>query len=120
MKNSRREFLKKSALASAGVYFGAIGFSAKSYGNILGANDRVRVGVVGFSDRFKNSLLPAFMHLNTELNFDIVAVSDIWKIRREEGVAHLKEKFNHEIKGYRNNEELYESKSVDAVIISTA
>jgi predicted dehydrogenase len=111
---SRRSFIKKSALAA-----GALAFSAKSYANIIGANDRVRVGVLGFSDRFRGSLLPSFMNHNKELDFDIVGVSDIWKIRRDEGVAHLSEKMGHEVKGYRNNDELLDSKSVDAVIIST-
>ncbi len=46
--------------------------------------------------------------------------SDIWKLRREEGRAHLKDKFGHDMKAYRNNDELYASKDVDAVIISTA
>jgi predicted dehydrogenase len=120
MKNSRREFIKKTTLATAGAYMGAIGFSAKSYGNILGANGKVRVGVVGFSDRFKGSLLPAFTNHHKELNFDIVALSDIWKVRREAGQAHLKEKLGHDVQVFRNNDELYNSKSVDAVIISTA
>lgn len=120
MKNSRRDFIKKSALATAGTYLGAIGFGAKSYGNIIGANDRVRVGVVGFSDRFRSSLLPAFAGHHKELNFDMVAVSDIWKRRREEGQAILKEKMGHDIKTFVNNEALYSSKEVDAVIISTA
>ena len=117
---SRRDFLKKSTLAAAGTYLGAMGFSAKSYGNILGANDRVRVGVIGFSDRFRSSLLPAFLHHYQETNFDIVAVSDIWKIRRDEGQAFLQEKMAHEVKAYPNNEALYDAKGVDAVIISTA
>ncbi|HEY0743072.1 MAG TPA: Gfo/Idh/MocA family oxidoreductase [Chryseosolibacter sp.] len=120
MKNSRREFIKKSALAAAGTYMGSLAFSAKSYGNILGANGKVRVGVVGFSDRFRSSLLPAFTANHTALNFDIVGVSDIWRIRREEGKAHLEKTMGHDVKAYRNNEELYDSKSVDAVIISTA
>lgn len=120
MKNSRRDFIKKSALATAGTYLGAMGFGAKSYGNIIGANDRVRVGVVGFSDRFRSSLLPAFAGHHKELNFDMVAVSDIWKRRREEGQAMLKEKMGHDIKTFVNNEALYSSKEVDAVIISTA
>lgn len=120
MKNSRRDFIKKSALATAGTYLGAMGFGAKSYGNIIGANDRVRVGVVGFSDRFRSSLLPAFAGHHKELNFDMVAVSDIWKRRREEGQAILKEKMGHDIKTFVNNEALYSSKEVDAVIISTA
>jgi len=120
MKNSRRDFIKKSALATAGTYMGAMGFSPKSYANIIGANDRVRVGVVGFSDRFRSSLLPAFTSHHKELNFDMVAVSDIWKRRREEGQAMLKEKLGHDVKTFVNNEALYNSKEVDAVIISTA
>jgi predicted dehydrogenase len=120
MKSSRRKFIKQSAMAVAGTYIGALGFSAKSYARIPGANDRVRVGVVGFSDRFKNSLLPSFLNHYKEKNFDIVAVSDIWKIRREEGQAYLKGKMGHDIRAFRNNEELYDAKAADAVIISTA
>ncbi len=120
MKKSRRDFLKQSAMTTAGLYLGSLGFSAKSYGRILGANDKIHVGVVGFSDRFRNSLLPAYLVNYANYNFDIVGVSDIWKIRREEGQAHLAATLGHDVKAYRNNEELYDSKSVDAVIISTA
>ena len=120
MKNSRREFIRKSALTGAGVYFGALGFSAQSYRRIIGANDRVRVGVIGFSDRHRSSHVPSFMNHCKELNFDLVAVSDIWKKRREEGAAFWKEKMQHDVTAYRNNEELYNSKTVDAVFMSTA
>ncbi|CAN5136946.1 Gfo/Idh/MocA family oxidoreductase [soil metagenome] len=112
----RRNFIKRSTMAT----IGAMAFSAKSYANIIGANDRVRVGVVGFSDRFKSSLLPSFMNHHKELNFDIVAVSDIWKLKREAGHAQLKEKMGHDIKACLNNDELYGAKDIDAVIISTA
>ncbi len=119
MSKSRRNFLKESAIAGAGVYIGAMGFSAKSYANIIGANDRVRVGVVGYSDRFRNSLLPSFMNHYKELNFDLVAVSDLWNKRREDGSGFMKQKFGHDIKQYVNNDALYNSREVDAVIIST-
>jgi predicted dehydrogenase len=120
MKNSRREFIKRSLLATAGAYAGSMAFSAKSYANIIGANDRVRVGIVGYSDRFRSSLLPSFMNHHKELNFDIVGVSDIWRLRREEAETQLKEKMGHAVKTFRNNDELYASKEIDAVIISTA
>lgn len=120
MKNSRRKFITNSAKAVSGAYLGAMGFSAKSYANIIGANDKVRVGVVGFSDRFRGAHLPSFMQHYKELNFDIVAVSDIWKVRREEGVAYLKQKLNHDIRGAVNNDALYAAKDIDAVFISTA
>ncbi len=83
MSTSRRDFIKKTAITTAGLYMGANAFSAKSYRRIIGANDRVRVGVVGFSDRHRNSHAPAFMNHYKDLNFDMVAVSDIWNKRRE-------------------------------------
>jgi predicted dehydrogenase len=120
MNKSRREFIKKTSLTGAGLYTGALGLSAKSYRNIMGSNDRVRVGVVGFSDRHKDAHIPSFLNLYKELNFDIIAVSDIWKKRREEGQAYLKGKFNHDIIACVNNDALYNIKEVDAVMISTA
>src|SRR6187455_1939359 len=120
MSHSRREFIKKTAITSAGLYMGANAFGAKSYQNILGANDRVRVGVVGFSDRHRGSHIPCFMNHYKELNFDLVAVSDIWKKRREDGAAIWKEKMGHDIVACRNNEEMYDKKLVDAVFIGTA
>jgi predicted dehydrogenase len=120
MPIKRREFIKNTAKASAAVYAAGFGFSAKSYGRIIGANDRVRVGAIGFSDRFRQALFPSFSNHYKEMNFDIVAVSDLWNKRRDEGVAFLKEKMGHDIIGYRNNEELYNSKSVDAVFVATS
>jgi hypothetical protein len=93
----RRKFLQQSVKAGIAMYAGANALSAKSYANIIGANDKVRVGVVGFSDRFKYSLLPAFMQHQQELNFDIVAVSDIWRLKREWGTDYLKLKMAHDM-----------------------
>jgi len=118
--STRRHFIRQTAKASAAVYAASIGLSAKSYANIIGANDRVRLGVVGFSDRFRSSLFPSFFNHYKELNFDIVAVSDLWKLRREEGQAFLKEKMGHDITACVNNDELYKIKDLDGVFISTA
>ena len=118
--SSRREFISKTSKAAAGIYLGTLGLSAKSYARIIGSNERVRVGVIGFSDRFRSSLLPSFLKYNQEKNFDIVAISDIWRVRKEEGSNFLKQKVGHDVQPFPNNEALYNSKSVDAVIISTA
>lgn len=116
-ENQRRDFIKKALIGTAGL---AVGISAKSYASILGANDRVRVGIVGFSDRFRSSLLPSFQEHAKALNFEFVAVSDIWNRRRDEALALVSEKAGKKIVACRNNEELYDRKDVDAVIISTA
>ena len=117
LKSSRRSFVKKSGFGVAGM---AIGLPAKSYRKILGANDRVRVGIVGFSNRCRGSLIPAFLKNSKENNFELVAVSDIWNRRREDGAAMIGELTGDKIKTYRNNDELYDGGATDAVIISTA
>ncbi len=117
---SRRGFIKQSALSSAALTVGAMGFSASSYARIIGANDRVNVGIVGFSDRCKGALIPAMHAHSKALNFEFTAVSDIWSRRRDEAVAFVANKTGKKIKAVRNNDELYDRKDVDAVIISTA
>jgi predicted dehydrogenase len=109
--------MKHAALGAAGV---VITSRASSYAQILGANDRVRVGIVGYSDRARQALIPALLLHSKELNFDLVAVSDIWSKRREEGAMSVAKLVGHEIASARNNEELYERKDVDAVMIATA
>jgi predicted dehydrogenase len=111
---TRREFIQKTALGAAGLTLGA-----KSYSRIIGANDRVRVGIVGYSDRFRASLAPAFQALAKEMNFEIVAVSDLWNRRRDEAVTFFKGQ-GVTVRTARNNDELYSGKDTDAVIISTA
>ena len=116
-KNSRREFMKHAALGAAGVM---VTSHASSYAQILGANDRVRVGIVGYSDRARQALIPALLLHSKELNFDLVAVSDIWNRRREDGAAAVSKLVGHDIAKARNNEELYDRNDVDAVLIATA
>jgi predicted dehydrogenase len=118
MNTDRRSFLKATAATAA--YVGALGFSARSYARVIGVNDRVRVGVAGFSDRFHTTLMPCFMEHAKEMNFDMVAVSDLWSVRRNEGKEALVKAFGHEITTCRNNDELYETvKDLDAVMVST-
>ena len=83
-------------------------------------NDRVGVGIVGFSDRTRSSLIPSFAKVAGPLNFELVAVSDIWNRRREEGAAYIAKLTGKQVAVARNNDELYDRKDVQAVIIATA
>jgi predicted dehydrogenase len=114
---SRREFVKAVGAGAAGL---ALAVPAASQSRIRGANDRVRVGIVGFSDRTMDALLPSFLKHASELNFEIVAVSDIWSRRREEGVARVRKLTDRAPVACRNNDELYDRSDVDAVIIATS
>jgi len=115
--SSRRSFIK---LTSAGVLGTAVGWDAASYARIPGSNERISVGVVGFSERAMEALIPAFQAISTAQNCEIVAVSDIWSLRREEGSAFLNKLTGKPIAKARNNDELYGMKNVQAVIIATA
>lgn len=114
---TRRDFCKGAA-GFAGII--AAGAAPSLYA--AGANDRVRVACVGFSDRFWQSLAPSFKESAGALNFDMVAVADLWKKRlAEKAVPWMKERFGHDVAAYSSDVELYEkAKDVDAVIISTA
>ncbi|MGA8043010.1 MAG: Gfo/Idh/MocA family oxidoreductase [Terracidiphilus sp.] len=114
---TRREFLKGTGAALAAS---AVSWNASSYAAVVGANDRVRVGVVGCGDRMRSALIPAFLEHSKELNFEFVAVSDIWNRRREEGAAYVQKLSGSPVAAVRNNDELYARKDVDAVLIATA
>jgi predicted dehydrogenase len=115
--NNRRDFLKMSGAALATT---AVSWTATSYASIIGANDRVKVGVIGCGDRMKGALIPAFTQNAKDMNFQFVAVSDIWNRRREEGAAYIQKVSGDTVTPVRNNDELYARKDVDAVLIATA
>lgn len=71
----------------AGLTLGCtMNMSAKSYAHIMvGFNDRIRVGVPGFSNRFKDSLGKAFLKYADPMNFELYTICDIWNRRRDEG-----------------------------------
>jgi predicted dehydrogenase len=120
-ETNRREFVKLggAALAVAATQT-ARSASAASYAKIPGANDRVRTGVIGFGDRMKDGDIPAFMANCKEMNFELVAVSDIWKLKREQGADYLTKLTGNKIDAVQNNDALYARNDIDAVLIATA
>ena len=117
---NRRQLLRTSTLGSLGLLAARTLPSALGQTRVAGANERIRIGIVGFSDRLNASLLPAFQSLAADFNCEIVGVSDLWSQRREDSKAWFTKHTGKPVETYRNNEELYEKAKPDAVIISTA
>lgn len=116
-KMTRREFLGKSAAGAAGVALAAAG---PFPGRVLGANDRVRIGVVGVGGRAGDLVRECAAHCK-DLNMELVASCDIWNKARERGAAMIKGLMGGaEVAQWRNLEELCERDDVDALIIATA
>lgn len=112
--DSRRDFIKKSALATAGISFAGAS-SAASYKRILGANDRVNIGIIGCGRRFgAYHDLVSGKH-NVRLNF----VCDVKQSQREKAAAKLKSLISYKPKFVEDIKEVLDSKDVDAIINAT-
>jgi predicted dehydrogenase len=116
---NRREIIRTGSLGTLGLLASQYQ-TVRAQARAIGANDRIRIGIVGFSDRLNSTLLPAFKAVADQFNCEIIGVSDIWSRRREDSKAYFAKHFGKEVPTYRNNEELYEKAKPDAVIISTA
>jgi predicted dehydrogenase len=117
---NRRQILRAGSLGTLGFLAARTLPTALGQARAAGANERIRIGIVGFSDRCRSSLLPAFQAFAAEQNCEIVGVSDLWSRRRDEAKQWFTKNTGKAVETYRNNEELYEKAKPDAVIISTA
>ncbi len=109
---SRRDFVKGAVAATA--------LSAASYGRVLGANDRLHIGIIGPGQRGRSSLMRNFLAWAPEMNAEMSAVCDIWSRNRERAAEMVKRATGREPKLYRNIDEILADKEVDGVLISTA
>jgi len=116
---NRRQFLGAAVGAGAALAGPRLAF-ARSVAppRVLGANDRVRVAVLGPGDRAQ-SLISDFLKFAGSLNMDLAGVCDLWPRRLEAQAAKWSQATGHPIDRYRNTEELYEAKEIDALIIAT-
>ena len=109
MKQNRRSFLKSSLAASA-----ALSLPARLCAAAEGANDDIRIGIVGFNGRGQD-------HIGNFLGCKgarIVALCDVDSAVLEKGVAQLAAK-GHTVTPYRDMRKMIESKEVDVVSIAT-
>ena len=109
----RRTFVQQS-----GAAFLATGMSAQSYGRILGANDRVRVGIVGCGSRSQDYIDMAEI-ANKQSPVDIIAVCDLWSKARELRAAQAKKQLKQNPQQYQYLEQMLAHKDLDGVMIAT-
>ena len=99
---SRRSFLRSAAV------------SAVISRSVLGANDRVRMGLIGCGTR--GSMVSGFFGRHKDSVF--VAACDVAKTRLEQTVAKLSEG-GAVVDGYEDYRRLLERKDIDGVLIAT-
>ena len=101
--HTRRTFLKQAALGTAAVM-------ACPASTVLGANDRVRVGMIGVGDR-GNDLLGQIRGVH---NVDLVAMADVYSRRRDQAKSKVPD-----IQTFDDHRRLLDMKEIDAVIVAS-
>ncbi len=101
--NTRRDFLKQAAVGTAA-------YLAYPHARILGANDRVRVGMIGVGNRGQDLLEEAKAVPNVQL----VAMADVYSRRRDEA-----KKMAPGIQTFDDHRRLLDMKDIDAVIVAS-
>ena len=110
MKNlTRRSFLKQTALAA-----GAVSWTAHSWSQVRGANEDIRMAVVGFNGRGK-SHIEAWTKLK---GVRLTALCDVDSKVLQNEVDRLGNA-GHQVQGYTDVRKLLADSNVDAISIAT-
>src|SRR5690242_14627139 len=112
----RRDFLKTTGLGltAATSVMGAAKSAGKTDGRVIGANDRINIGLIGCGGRGRSDAndFAAFGKKNNDA-CQIVAVCDVYAKRSNQTAAV------HKAKAYTDYRELLQQSDIDAVIIAT-
>jgi predicted dehydrogenase len=101
--STRRDFLQQAALGTAA-------FLAYPASRVLGANDRIRVGMIGVGNRGQDLLEEALKIRNVQL----VAIADVYSRRHDEA-----KKMAPGIQTFDDHRRLLDMKDLDAVIVAS-
>jgi predicted dehydrogenase len=115
---NRRDFMARGAalagtLGAAKELLGRPARAAASTGKVIGANDRINVGVIGVGGR-GFYLSNQFAGIGDKTNAcKVVAIADVYEKRKK--IAADK----HQCKGYLDYREIINSPDIDAVVVAT-
>ncbi len=114
----RRDFIKKSAMGTAGLAIGGLGFSAKSYASIPGANDRIHMAVIGIRNHGRHHI-NRWCRLKESHNVVVTTLCDV-----DERLFESRSKIVYDHTGSKPKTEwdmrkVYDDRDIDAVAIVT-
>lgn len=116
--NSRRKFIKNVAASSAALSIGgmAFGMSAKSYRQVIGANERINVAIIGVNSRGK-SMSGTFA---SQKNASVASICDVDERAIPKAISAAME-VNPSVtpKSEKDCRKVLEDKTIDAIYIAT-
>jgi predicted dehydrogenase len=118
MGTDRRGFIKKAAVGVVGVVLGSKvnAMSAKSYSNVIGANDRINVAIQGLGRRYgayKNPIV------NKDNNVRLLYLCDVMKSQRDKAAANFGKALDYKFALENDIRVVLDDKEVDAVFMAT-
>lgn len=113
---SRRDFFKATATAGAV----ATVLNATSHARAAGANDRLRIGVIGAGNRGFNTLTKTLVKLREMgRNIDLASVADVYAVHRRRFADFVKERTGVDPTTHVDYRDLLQEQGLDAVAIAT-
>tara|TARA_R110002049_G_scaffold306173_1_gene504167 strand:+ start:506 stop:1846 length:1341 start_codon:yes stop_codon:yes gene_type:complete len=115
---TRRSFIKKTAVGAVGVAYvnSANAMSAKSYSNIIGANDRVNIAIQGLGRRYSAYIEPI---TRKESNARLLYLCDVMPSQQDKAAAKFSKTLNYKPKLEKDIRKILADKDVDAVFMAT-
>lgn len=118
MSSNRRNFIKKVTAGAAGVAVGGVatGMSARSYGRIIGANDRLGVAIAGLGRRLGAFYAPV---AKKESNVELFYLCDVMKSQRERALNNFSKHIDYKPKLENDIRRVIGDPKVDVIINAT-
>lgn len=116
---TRRKFISKSILGSAAVAFSsssAMAMPAKSYRKIIGANDKLHIGIAGLGRRVGAYVEPIALK---KANVELVYLCDVMQHQRENAIKRFSKRLDYQPKGENDIRKVIDDKKVDVLINAT-
>jgi predicted dehydrogenase len=110
---SRRSLLVRAAGSAI------LPMTARAYSRIRGANDRIQVAQIGCGNRAAGHRRMLKLSSQTDPNFDLRSVCDLWSVNREKAADDAGKLFGARPKTFKYSEELLADPQLDAAMIGT-
>lgn len=118
MSSNRRDFIKKVTAGTAGMAAtgSVLGMSAKSYRQIIGANERLNVAIMGLGRRY-GAYIPAIAR--KESNVKLAYLCDVKESQREDAAQNFAKHIDYKPELENDIRKVIDDPKVDALFIST-
>lgn len=104
---NRREFMKRATVRTVGASIAVSGLSGRS---VLGANDKIVIGLIGCGRQGRDNMSHFIRH-----GAEVAAVCDVYEPNLQKGLKSA----GASAKPYKDFREVLDNKDIDAVIVGT-